>query len=341
MAVRVPAGHPCELRIITATLCHHGPSVVAETGREERRDMSATEEFLEALKRTGGSLAGSAKVFCQDVGHGLLEVSHNTLALLGLLLVAATLFVSYSADLRHSMEGSALNWLKARYEARTEGTMAAFADLNEHDAILRATAIDPKDLTRQQASVAIWLSRRYRVAPEPISRLVKEAWTVGNKVGLDPTLILSIMAIESSFNPFAQSSVGAQGLMQVMTQVHDDKYQPFGGNHAAFDPVTNLRVGAQVLKECIARAGSLEAGLRFYVGAANLTDDGGYAGKVLAEQEHLRLVASGKTVAINAPLIAPAQVTLPAALTGNDAKTEGPATPAKDSKSAEQVALLH
>ena len=87
------------------------------------------------------------------------------------------------------------------------------------------------------------------------------------------------MAIESSFNPFAQSSVGAQGLMQVMTKVHDDKYEAFGGNLAAFDPVTNLRVGVQVLKECIARAGSLEAGLRFYVGAANLPDDGGYAGQ--------------------------------------------------------------
>ncbi|HZE90905.1 MAG TPA: lytic transglycosylase domain-containing protein, partial [Rhizobacter sp.] len=215
----------------------------------------------------------------------------------------------------------------------------AFADLNEPDAILRATAIDPKDLTQQQAAVAIWLSRRYRVAPEPISRLVKEAWSVGNKVGLEPTLILSIMAIESSFNPFAQSSVGAQGLMQVMTQVHDDKYLAFGGNHAAFDPVTNLRVGAQVLKECIARAGSLEAGLRFYVGAANLTDDGGYAGKVLAEQEHLRLVASGKTVAVNAPLIVPPPVTLPAALTGNGTHTE-PVAPTKD-KTAEQVALLH
>ena len=44
-------------------------------------------------------------------------------------------------------------------------------------------------------------------------------------------------------------------------------------------------------KECIARAGSLEAGLRYYVGAANLADDGGYAGKVLTEQGHLRRVA--------------------------------------------------
>ena len=117
--------------------------------------------------------------------------------------------------------------------------------------------------------MAQWLSRRYHVAPEPVSRLVQEAWTVGALVNLDPTLILSVMAVESSFNPFAQSPVGAQGLMQVMTKVHDDKYEAFGGSHAAFDPVTNLRVGVQVLKECIARAGSLEAGLKAYVGAAN------------------------------------------------------------------------
>jgi hypothetical protein len=87
--------------------------------------------------------------------------------------------------------------------------------------------------------------------------------------------------------------------------VHDEKYEPYGGVRAAFDPVTNLRVGVQVLKECIARAGSLEAGLKFYVGAANLTDDGGYVGKVLAEQSNLKRVAEGKWVSVTVSLPAP------------------------------------
>ena len=103
------------------------------------------------------------------------------------------------------------------------------------------------------------------------------------------------MAIESSFNPFAQSPVGAQGLMQVMTRVHGEKYEAFGGNHAAFDPVTNLRVGVQVLQECIARAGGLEAGLRFYVGAANLTTTAATP-QGAGRADHLRQVASGKPV---------------------------------------------
>lgn len=273
--------------------------------------MTALRPWIAGLQAARDNAARSCAVFLRDAGHGMLEVSHNGLALLGLAIVAVVLFLGSRPDLRHALEGRTLDWLQARHDARVEGTAEALAGLSEPDAVARATAADPKDLTKQQAAVALWLSRRYRVAPEPVSRLVKEAWVVGDKSGLDPTLILAIMAIESSFNPFAQSSVGAQGLMQVMTRVHDDKYEAFGGNHAAFDPVTNLRVGTQVLKECIARAGGVEAGLRYYVGAANLNDDGGYAGKVLAEREHLRMVADGKSVPVFAPLVVPTPAVLP------------------------------
>lgn len=241
----------------------------------------------------------SASLFVQDIGNGLLVVSHNTLALVGLAVVAALLVFSSQAGLRERLESATLGWLSARHEARAEAegnTLLAA----EPDAIARATATDPRELSRQQAAVAHWLARRYSVAPEPISRLVQEAWAVGQRAKVEPTLILAIMAIESRFNPFAQSAVGAQGLMQVMTRVHDDKYEAFGGTLAAFDPVTNLRVGVQVLKECIQRAGSLEDGLRFYVGAANLAEDTGYTARVLAEHDLLKAVAAGRTVPASA-----------------------------------------
>ncbi|MBI5258316.1 MAG: lytic transglycosylase domain-containing protein [Burkholderiales bacterium] len=281
----------------------------------------------EKLKDLLSPVLRSAGVFVRDVGAGLLEVSHNSLALLGLCVVAAAIFAGGRADLRATVEQHALDWLLARQEARDPSP--AMIALAEPDAVSRATAVDLSALPRQQAAVVQWLSRRYRVAPEPVGRLVQEAWQVGQRMGIEPTLILAVMAIESSFNPFAQSPVGAQGLMQVMTRVHDDKYEAFGGTHAAFDPVTNLRVGVQVLKECIARAGGLEAGLRTYVGAANLTDDGGYVGKVLAEQLHLRKVADGKQVAFNAPL---PSVSPPVAAQPSDAAPSSPG--------GEQVAML-
>lgn len=282
---------------------------------------------LSQLRRWRNASARSVVVFVRDVGNGLLDVSHNSLALLGLCMVALLVFAGARPDLRSTAEQQALDWLLARQEAR-DGPAAEVVPA-ELGAVARATASDPGALPRQQAAVAQWLARRYRVAPEPLSRLVQEAWSVGQRTGLDPTLILAVMAVESSFNPFAQSAVGAQGLMQVMTRVHDDKYEAFGGTLAAFDPVTNLRVGVLVLKECIGRAGGLEAGLRAYVGAATTGEDGGYVGKVLAEQVHLRKVAEGKPVAPNAPLPQPVRVVPPVI------ETPG-ATPA----TAERVALL-
>lgn len=252
----------------------------------------------EMLRQGWRATARSATVFAGDVGRGLLAVSHNTLAVLGLLALVVAAFAVGRPDLRHEAEQTALRWLQDRHEARELASGNILTSLHEPGAVARATALDPAALAREQRQLTQWIARRYKVAPEPVGALVREAWALGERARLDPTLILAIVAVESSFNPFAQSPMGAQGLMQVMTRVHDDKYEPFGGTHAAFDPITNLRVGVQVLRECIARAGSVADGLRFYVGAALLDSDGGYAARVLAEQAHMRNVAEGRSVPV-------------------------------------------
>jgi hypothetical protein len=243
-----------------------------------------------ALEATARGL----RTFGSDVVDGFFEITHNGFALLGLATVFVVLALMARPDLRESGEVHLMSWLESRKPA-PEATAL------EPNAIDRTTAASPKDLPKQQAAVAFWLSKKYRVAAEPLSVLVAEAYQLGQRTKLDPTLILAIMAVESSFNPFAQSQVGAQGLMQVMTRVHVDKYESAGGTLTAFDPITNMRVGVKVLQECIARAGSLEAGLRYYVGAANLDDDGGYTGKVMAEHERLRLVADGRSLPVTPP----------------------------------------
>jgi hypothetical protein len=245
---------------------------------------------MTALGRTAHGL----RTFASDIAQGFFEITHNSFALVGLAVVFSLITLTARPDLRQVGESKLMGWLQERQAA-------ALGMQPELDAIDRATATNPKDLPKQQAAVAYWLSKKYRVAPEPLSALVAEAYEIGEKAKLDPTLILAIMAIESGFNPFAQSPVGAQGLMQVMTGIHSDKYESFGGKLAAFDPVTNVRVGVKVLQECIQRSGSLQAGLRFYVGAANLADDGGYADKVMAEHIRLRDVANGRAVPLFTP----------------------------------------
>ena len=264
-------------------------------------------------------VAEGLRTFTSDIAQGFFEITHNGFAVVGLATVFAGITLVARPDLRQIGESQLMTFLQAR-QAEALGLMP------ELDAIDRATALNPKDLPKQQAAVAYWLSKKYRVAPEPLGALVAEAYEVGARTRLDPTLILAVMAVESGFNPFAQSPVGAQGLMQVMTGIHSDKYENFGGKLAAFDPVTNLRVGAKVLQECIQRAGSIQAGLKFYVGAALLPHDDGYAAKVLAEHERLRQVAAGRVVPLVTPPI-PLRTMAPAIAPQTEPEQAQPAAP--------------
>lgn len=151
---------------------------------------------------------------------------------------------------------------------------------------------------RQQQLVTNWLSKRYRVANDAIDMLVSAVYLTAKDTKLDPLLILSVIAIESRFNPFSESPVGAQGLMQVMSKVHHEKFSDLGGIKAALNPVANIKVGAMILKDYVRSSGSIEAGLKRYVGAADHETDGGYGNLVMAEYKRLKEVAAGKPVPI-------------------------------------------
>lgn len=153
---------------------------------------------------------------------------------------------------------------------------------------------------REQKWVTAWLARRYRVASDATHMLVSAAYATAREIKFDPLLILAVMAIESGLNPFAESPVGAKGLMQVMAKIHHDKFQPLGGLQAALNPVANIKVGSMILQEYVRRGGSIEAGLKMYVGAGAFETDSGYGYKVLAEYRRLKDVASGKKVSITA-----------------------------------------
>jgi soluble lytic murein transglycosylase-like protein len=143
------------------------------------------------------------------------------------------------------------------------------------------TTLDPaKD------RLSAYIARRYRVSDIAIDNLIAAAYRIGRETGVDPLLIVAVTAVESGFNPLAESANGAQGLMQVMSRVHADKLTADAREDAMFEPETNLRIGTQVLKDVIRRHATLELALQAYAGALSDTS-AGYARKVLDTRERL------------------------------------------------------
>lgn len=151
-------------------------------------------------------------------------------------------------------------------------------------------AAAPPRLSAEMARVRDFVAQRYRVAPLALEPLLHTVEETGMALGLDPMLLIAVMAVESRFNPLAQSQMGAQGLMQVIPRYHLDKVGENARADALLDPAVNIRVGAMVLKEGMQRFGSLQGALQYYNGA--LSDPSArYANQVLALKARLKAVA--------------------------------------------------
>ncbi|MFM8882603.1 MAG: transglycosylase SLT domain-containing protein [Betaproteobacteria bacterium] len=196
------------------------------------------------------------------------------------------------ADLnqRTSAEGADQQVADAAYNAsRTLRYRPSVSAVHSGQAKPLAKAVRPLD-PGQRDRIANYIVEQFRSKPNMARAVVHEAVLVGKQLQLDPLLLLAIIAVESRFDPMAQSNRGAQGLMQVRTSVHSARFDPFGGVSAAFDFATNIRIGAQILQEHLTRHGSVDLALKHYVGAARMAHDQGYAAKVRKEKLKLEQI---------------------------------------------------
>ena len=166
---------------------------------------------------------------------------------------------------------------------------AADADAEEEEADATAADAAPS-LTPKMRGALDYVSKRYRVSTEALEPIFETAQLAGKDLRIDPLLIIAVIGVESGFNPFSQSVVGAKGLMQVMPRFHMDKLPEEAGRAAFLDPVTNVQVGAKVLHDSIRRFGGVENGLQQFGGALN-DPDRRYSTKVLAEKQRLEQAA--------------------------------------------------
>lgn len=230
-----------------------------------------------------------------DVREGFVEITRHTLALIGLIVVATALTFAARPGLQQAASDNLMGWLEGRQAQLFQAQLSPLPP----SAAERSTATPVHHLNQEQVAVTHWLSRKYKISPEPLAALVSEAWSLGERSHIAPTLILSIIAIESRFNPFASGRQGGMGLMQIEPDAHSSALSPFGGRLAAFDPLTNLRVGTRHLQGLIQDAGSLEEALRLYAHASGQGKSDQYVDRVLAEQKLLDHISQSQKTALS------------------------------------------
>lgn len=200
------------------------------------------------------------------------------LALLGFVVLAAAahptsreLLVSFSQELVLSQAAVALR-------------ATVPPGVNFSTGPIQPSVLSPKE--REQRAVTEMLAKRYRVAQEAVGGFVAAAYRIGKDTSVDPLLILAVICIESRFNPVAESTFGAKGLMQIIPKFHKEKLAEHGGDEALLDPEVNILVGAQVLREYIRRFGGTENALQAYAGAFE-EPTSMYAKQVLSERSRI------------------------------------------------------
>ena len=223
--------------------------------------------------------------------HAVLHYLHLDLMLAGLIAgIALTNVVSHRFELLAS--------LQAALPSHSPGSPFPRADpRREHSSLHGCSAAEsagtdvsdpvrPPALTPPMRLALDSVARRYRVSNQALVPIFETAQVAGRERNIDPMLLIAIISVESGFNPYSQSIVGAQGLMQVIPRFHQDKIPEWAGAQPFLDPVSNIHIGSQVLQDAIRRQGSLMMGLQHYAGALD-DEEMGYANKVMAERNRL------------------------------------------------------
>jgi len=129
----------------------------------------------------------------------------------------------------------------------------------------------PEEVTRDPEVEAVRLRLAAHARDLGIEKLDSLAATVvkaSRAHGLQPALVLAVVEVESRFDPYAVSSKGALGLMQILPSTGAEVARrvgiPWRGPRTLFDPHANVRLGAAYLRELLDRYASVRVALAAY-----------------------------------------------------------------------------
>ncbi len=134
-----------------------------------------------------------------------------------------------------------------------------------------------------------YIAQHFHLKNSTAETIIKQAYLVAHTNKVKPTLVLAIVAVESSYQPDAiNTHSGARGLMQVLPQWHKRRIAQIGGKEALLQIRPNIEVGTEILAQYLHwERGRLAAALGRYWGSVHCKV---YVYRVKRQLRHLNKV---------------------------------------------------
>jgi len=131
---------------------------------------------------------------------------------------------------------------------------------------VRQTVDVPRDAMPTADKIAIVVSSRFHIGSHDALEIGHAVLNAARRYAISPLLLLAVIAVESGFDLYAVSVVGAEGLMQVLPSGNRDRVLRASD---LTDARTNVRIGCAILRGYIrASGGNLDYALCRYSGGA-------------------------------------------------------------------------
>jgi soluble lytic murein transglycosylase-like protein len=152
--------------------------------------------------------------------------------------------------------------------------------------VVHATAVE---VPREVVAIAEDLVQRFGVKKGVALSISTEIFTAAHSQGIQPSLVLAIVAVESHYKANAVNrQSGAAGLMQVLARFHKKKVTAVGGEKELLQIRPNIQVGSQILAEYLdIEDGNLKTALGRYFGSPEVD---AYFSRVRLQMRHFERV---------------------------------------------------
>lgn len=218
--------------------------------------------------------------------YGCLSLTKALMLLIGVVLTLVSLLLITQPDWRNA----SLRWVSSFSQSLVDKSYVKTPSTAK--AIQQTSEI-------KLAKVVTWLKNKYKVGSEPLTLWLNTLIDLARQKKMDPILLIALVSIESGFNPVAESSQGAQGLMQILYDGHKEKLVNFGQGASFFDPTINMQVGVEIFHSLLIQSDTLEMALNLYNGQGRTSEKTDFVVKFLNEYQRLARVFEGQKVSVN------------------------------------------